>query len=395
MNSTPATVAPVADAPGASSRYFANSATTPDPLSLRTARTKRFALLDGLQDLTTVERLTHCRRHRAFMADWVGIVQRDGVSTYTGLQTCGSIWVCPVCSAKVRHERTLQLASVSLNWMDAGGGLTFPTLTLAHRNRDPLRDTLGHLLEGWRYVTGRRDYARLRDRYGIEHTCRAVEITHGWNGWHPHIHGLLFSRRPLTSEETRDVMAALWRLWNHYAESNSLRVLVPKHAVVVKSVSMNSERGIAALAEYLFKVQDGYGIAAELMRADLKRGRSRSSRTPFDIAESAVRGHRGDRRLWREYESVVPGRRSLDWSKGSAKALGMGQSDDELASANPADGHPIYDLTPYEWDLVLKYRMRGRLLNVADKHGAAAVGRTVERLRLRDLERDTHDHDLA
>lgn len=41
-------------------------------------------------------------------------------------------WACPVCSAKVRHERALSLSAAVVRWVDAGGGLLFPTLTLAH-----------------------------------------------------------------------------------------------------------------------------------------------------------------------------------------------------------------------------------------------------------------------
>jgi hypothetical protein len=380
MNSTVLAPEVVEDAPAGHSRYVANNAAA---LGLRSARTKRFRLLDGLQAVTDMDRLTHCRVHRAFLAEWVAIVQRDGVSAYSGLQTCGSAWVCPVCSAKVRHERTLQLAHVAMKQLDSGGGLTFPTLTLAHVQRDPLAVTLNHVLEGFRYVTGHRLYRNLRQSLGIEHVCKTVEITHGYNGWHPHIHGLMFSTAPLTLEQTRDVMATLWRLWNTYAEKNRLRVLIPDRAVVVKRVDMQSERGIAALADYLFKVQDGYGIAAELVRADLKAGRSKSSRVPFDIAESAVKGNRRDLALWHEYETATHHRRVMDWTKGSAKALGMGESDEDLASLEP--GQMVYDLTPFEWDLICRYRKRGEVLNVADDSGGEGVARTVERLRLRAL----------
>ncbi len=55
------------------------------------------------------------------------------------------------------------------------------------------------------------------------------------------------------------------------------------------------DQGVAALAEYLFKVQDGYGIAAELVRADLKRARRKVARVPFQIAEGAAACNVSDR----------------------------------------------------------------------------------------------------
>lgn len=394
----------VSASPRGCSRYFANNAATsqrsggagsPDlsveePLNgAREARSKRFRLLDRLQAVTQLDRLSHCRRDPHGMSEWVAVVSRDGLASYDGLQTCGSVWACPVDSAKVRQARTLALASVVMAWLDGGGGLIFPTLTLAHVKSDSLAATLGHLYDGWRYVTGHRDYRALRADLGIDHVCKAVEITYGRNGWHPHLHGLMFTRRPLTADEHERVRRTLWTLWNRYAERQHLRVLAESRAVVAKRVEVTTDKGIAALAEYLFKVQDGYGIAAELVRADLKRGRSKTARVPFQIAEAAVTKGGRDLALWHEYEAATKGRRVLDWTKGSAAALGFAASDEDLASAALEGADLIADLTPAEWALVVRYRRRGYLLNQADRKGAQGVREAVEALRRRET------HDLA
>ncbi len=96
--------------------------------------------------------------------------------------------------------------------------------------------------------------------------------------------------------------------------------------------------GLAALAEYLFKVQDGYGLAAEVLRGDRKTGK-RGSRVPFQIAECTVAGDRRDLTLWHEYEAATHGRHVLDWSRGSARVLGMHGTDDDVARA-PVEGAP-------------------------------------------------------
>ncbi len=371
--------------PGRRSRYSANNAAGSSGLDLQQARSKRFQLLDRLQAVTTLDRLSHCRRHPHGQAEFVAIVTNgDGLSSYSGLQTCGSVWACPVDSAKIRHTRTLALSGVVLDWLDQGGGLLFPTLTLAHRKGDPLAATLGHLYEGWRYVTGHSQYRYLRSTLAISHVCKAVEITHGRNGWHPHLHGLMFGRAEFTHQQNDLVRSTLWTLWNRYAEANDLRVLAESRAVVSKRVEVQSDQGVAALAEYLFKVQDGYGIAAELVRADLKRGRVKRSRVPFQIAESAVLGNRADLDLWQEYERTTKGRRVIDWTKGSASVLGLDQADDDIAAANEADASLLYDLTLHEWSLVVRYRRRGYLLNVADKTGREGVEAAVSALRRRD-----------
>ncbi len=136
-------------------------------------------------------------------------------------------------------------------------------------------------------------------------------------------------------------------------------------------MQLYTDQGVAALAEYLFKVQDGYGIAAELVRADLKRGRRKVARVPFQIAEGAAAGRCVDLALWLEYETATKGRRIMDWTKGSTDALGMDQSDEDLAAAETGD--LVYDLTAYEWSLVVRYRRRGHLLNVCDRHGRDGI----------------------
>lgn len=315
-------------------------------------------------------------------------MSRDGLASYDGLQTCGSVWACPIDSAKVRQARTLALADVVLDWLGQGGGLIFPTLTLAHVKGDSLEATLGHLYDGWRYVTGHREYRTLRSDLGIDHVCKAVEITYGYNGWHPHLHGLFFTRQELSAQDHERVRGTLWTLWNRYAESKGLRVLSESRAVVAKRVEVTSDKGVAALAEYLFKVQDGYGIAAELVRADLKRGRSKRSRVPFQIAEAAVTKGGADLALWLEYEAATKGRRVLDWTKGSARALGFDASDEAIAQASIDGAELIADLTPAEWALVVRYKRRGYLLNQADSRGAEGVRDAVHVLRLRQWHED-------
>jgi hypothetical protein len=34
---------------------------------------------------------------------------KDGSAYYSGLETCGNVWLCPVCSAKIHHRRASEL----------------------------------------------------------------------------------------------------------------------------------------------------------------------------------------------------------------------------------------------------------------------------------------------
>jgi hypothetical protein len=319
------------------------------------------------------------------MAEFVGVVAGVSGAAYSGLQTCASVSACPVDSAKIRHERALRLSRCVIGWADSGGGLLFPTLTLAHVKRDALVTTLGHVLGAWRAVAKSGTWRRLCKRYGIEHVCRALEVTYGLNGWHPHLHVLLFTRSDLSALQARDVWATLFRIWQTYVERNDLRPIDSRRAVLVKRVNLDSDKGLENLGEYMSKTQDGYGIAAELVRGDVKRGRSKRSRSPFALADAAVAGDRGSLVLWREYEAAMKGRHVLELSARSKGALGWGDDLDDDAVAAAEDGGLIYDLTPHEWTLVVRYRRRGYLLNRADMGGREAVEAAVAALRRRDV----------
>jgi hypothetical protein len=55
-----------------------------------------------------------------------------------GLVTCGSVWLCPVCAAKVAAKRAEELATV-LDAVHAAGGSAFMlTLTIRHSAGDRL-----------------------------------------------------------------------------------------------------------------------------------------------------------------------------------------------------------------------------------------------------------------
>ena len=45
------------------------------------------------------------------IGDQVQIRAKDGAAYYAGLETCGNVWLCPVCSAKIHHRRAVATRS--------------------------------------------------------------------------------------------------------------------------------------------------------------------------------------------------------------------------------------------------------------------------------------------
>jgi hypothetical protein len=52
---------------------------------------------------------------------------KDGSAYYCGQETCGNVWLCPVCSAKIHHRRATELCDALTTW-EANGHDAWPRL---------------------------------------------------------------------------------------------------------------------------------------------------------------------------------------------------------------------------------------------------------------------------
>ena len=126
------------------------------------------------------------------VGDRVEIRIKDGSAYYCGLETCGNVWLCPVCSAKIHHRRAAELRDALTTWETQGHAASLVTITVPH----DLDDRLSKLVDA---QNGRLEarhagaaWQRLKRRLGIAGHIIALEFTWGdENGWHPHYHVLL------------------------------------------------------------------------------------------------------------------------------------------------------------------------------------------------------------
>jgi len=62
----------------------------------------------------------------------VAVRVSGGVGGFAGLSTCGSVWACGVCNAKIMARRQLEIGAGVEGWEAACGGLP-----LSHMGRGP------------------------------------------------------------------------------------------------------------------------------------------------------------------------------------------------------------------------------------------------------------------
>jgi hypothetical protein len=171
-----------------------------------------------------------------------------------------------------------------------------------------------------------------RDSLGYIGTIRALEVTYGENGWHPHVHSLMLFDRKLTPAEVAGFRSYLFGRWQTVLHSKRFGDLHPVHGLDVRPI-YDTE----GLSEYVTAVEDGWGVGLELARSDLKH----RGVTPMQLlSDWALGGDLKARQLWRVYERVTFGRRCIQWTPGLRKRLLPDDeelSDEELARAEGAD----------------------------------------------------------
>lgn len=258
-------------------------------------------------------------------------VGRSLVAHVGGVARCGSPWSCPVCAPVVRERRAGEIDTGTRQHLDSGGGVEFVTLTLRHHQADRLEDRLAVVARALHLVLQGAPWQRRRRRLGYLGAIRAVEVTDGANGWHPHCHALLFFDRPLTDEERADLRSWMLGRWGAVVERRGFGT-VNDHGVDVRRVTPAGEQGIGS---YLAKVDGGWGAGLELARSDVKRGAPTQHLTEF-----AATGCARALARWREYEAATFGKRAIVWSPGlRARLLGddTEAADEDLAASEGLD----------------------------------------------------------
>lgn len=255
----------------------------------------------------------------------------DGRVTWTGIETCGSVWACLACAAKIRAARAEEIDYLAKAHIAAGGSCTFVTFTLPHIASDDLEILWRAVQRAWRMMVSGSSYQAIKARYGMLGTIRAVEATLGSrNGWHPHLHVLFFHDSALhgndgTLEEFRDALGARW---GRYIEAELGRQVHELYGV--DAVPVRDEAGIGA---YVSKIH------YELARSDLKVGRNDGrSRSPWQVGiDAAETGEKADIRRWQEWVRVTKGSHALSLSPVLRRRYGRhataDQTDEELAGA--------------------------------------------------------------
>lgn len=348
----------------------------------RTARKARYQLRDTAAGLLSGEAVCRCGRYavdhpnasRGALPGFVSVKVGQRGAHFGNVTTCKSVWHCPVCASKIAAGRREEVATaIAKHLADDEGrpvrrSVYMATLTIPHRF-----EQCRHLRRGaaaaYRRMAQGKHWKPAKIAAGLIGSIRALEITHGQNGWHPHYHVLLFFDHD-DARRAEAFGAMLFKRWARAVERSLFGRCSP-NAFRLEKCSTPAEAG-----DYVTK----WGPDWELTHAHLKDAKS-GGRTPWRILRDyAENGEVRDADLFREFALAFKGARQLEWSRGLKAHFGLADKDDaELADTEP----PAETVAFVHEDAIATLSIRRQLaalLDAAETGGGEAVIALLYRL---------------
>jgi hypothetical protein len=324
----------------------------------------RFALQAAARELVPCERVATCLRRPIPTRPTIDVLYAPAVQSahYSGLQVCGSVWMCPVCASKITERRRVEMREGFTRWL---GRRLLVTFTLQHTVKDDLSDVLAGLLNSYRSLRSGKWWPAFEVRHGLVGSVRSTEVTYGSNGWHPHLHVLMLVEGEVAVIPFEEELKSRWA----HQLARSGRYSSWLHGVDVRFSD-------ADIAGYIAKFgrESQWTIEHEMTKTPVKAGRG-GSRSPMQLLGEYLMGDERAGRLWLQYAVNFKGKKQLVWSRGLRERLGLieEKTDEEVVMQEDEIGIVLASLTRDQWRVVLGNDARGELLQIASQGDAQQV----------------------
>lgn len=361
------------------------------PYSPMGARIQRFILQSVARKFLPKSRTDKCLRLRQGLKEiQVWQSKEHKTTSYAGLQTCGSVWACPVCSAKIAERRRAEIISAMAAHKAVGGCMNLLTLTAPHQRTDKLVDLLAMQALARKKMFSDFTVRKIFKEMGVVGQITATEVTHGRrsefnNGWHPHYHLLLFcgSGVDLTRfdvPQMKDWAVRLYMRWAACCVGAGLGTPSFAHGLKLDDGSK--------AAKYVAK----WGLEDEMTKGHTKK--AINGETPFDFLRAYLvdRSDKQAGALFKEFAETFKGKRQLHWSPGLKKRFAIGEAtDEELAVQMDDYAAMLGTITLEQWFDVLAVEGNGTVLMLAANGGWDAVVFYLVSIKGRGNKRDSHE----
>lgn len=350
--------------------------------STNTHRVKKYSRQRVARDLLPEEtRLSQCH-NRPLRGDKVQVFYnpQTGKAFYKNILVCGCVWTCPVCAAKVTERKKQEILWAVKNWK---GSIIPSSFTFSHNKHQKLETLIKVFSKIWRSLKSGRWWKEFLERYQIEGDIFSVEETVSiLFGWHPHKHGLFFSRLPAGSIDTNKMQEDLYQQFSRLMAKEGIYVSKIYGVRVEKALDAQIEA--AKAASYIAK----WGLADELAKGPTKTGKTEDGvihYSPFDLLDLADQGDEQAKAWFIEYAKAMKGKRQISWSRGLRTLLKLAEekTDLELAEEEVTPGADLsIELDRPEYKFIFSKNYRGQFLNLVesvrgDSQAIAAILRSL------------------
>ena len=322
-----------------------------DQIARSEARRERFGMLGYLRRWSELKSQRQCGSKISHGYESAEVVKREHKASVRHLNYCRRL-DCPVCGPGVAEREAANIGLAVTEQYARGGSVAFITLTLRHVRSQALVFLLAALGAAWTSVRASRStrplWSEMTDGF-----IRKLEVTFGLNGWHPHLHLLVFLRPGVTAADARRLADAIFDPWSTVLVSKGLTAPDRRRAVDVEVLDLESAQ--ERVAAYVAK-----DAARELASAGGKRGRRGGSRTTYELLADAAKGDGHSMVRYAEFEDAMRGRNRIQWSKGLRDELLGDLADD----SEDETGRSIAFLGP-------------ELVSALDRNLRAGVGPTM------------------
>jgi hypothetical protein len=319
-------------------------------------RGERWALKAVSSELLAGTRVCKCYKYRSKGKDILLLLDRSRNKAFVGgLQTCGSVWGCPICAAKISERRRTQLEQAIQRAKELGLQAMLLTLTIPHGMGDDVGTITDGLIDSWDSIKRNRAGRAIRDQIDLVGTVRAMEVTYGANGFHPHLHILLLIKSGVRPSEVQRLYAPLW-------QSACVKQGLPRPS---DAHGCRVDDGSKAAA-YASK----WGLESEMTKGHTKSAGEGKGMTPWDMLRAVL--HDKDEhaaRLFKVYYENFKGRRQLCWSKGLQKMLAVVDlTDEEIAAQEQEQADVFTIITVEQWRVIYARRWVSVLFDLTENN---------------------------
>jgi hypothetical protein len=266
------------------------------------------------------------------------IIDKYGIS-YAGLKQCKSAWSCPRCSPANSARKGEIFAEIHEEiTKKTGYKPVMITYTIQHKNDEPLQELLDIIRSCYRYIfKGSRGKRFLKISYGY---ISAFEITHGFNGWHPHFHVLFYLKNEITDDQINE-----W-LIDPYTKK------LAGTGKLVRSITVHRQEWNGK-SDYLTK-----GSAV----SELTGSMNKKSRNIMDILANAKEGNRWHK-LYLEFIDATKRVKAINTSGRITERFKIKKAEIEKAKKIQMDSAEIVKtFTRDEWQSIIRTGTRYEVL---------------------------------